>query len=278
MIAGGRTNIVTEHTGIVDGHTSSRVLAPPGGKTSMAGIFGGADYGAPAPVRKAAPAAPAAPFVPAAVAPAQVHGARTNIVTEHTGIVDGHTSSRVLAPPGGKTSMAGIFGGSEYGAPAPKSAAKPAAAPAPVAAAAPVVHGGYKRVVTEHTGIVDGHTSSRVLAPPGGKTSMAGIFGGYEAPAPVAPRAAPAPVAAAPSGVAGGRVAQRTEYTGISEHSSTRVHAPPGGNTSMAGIFGGSDLASASATDRIEAMKARRMNTAAPMAQSTEARSNVVFG
>ena len=208
MIAGGRTNIVTEHTGIVDGHTSSRVLAPPGGRTSI-NLFGGDD--APAPVRKAAPAAPAAPFVPAAVAPAQVHGARTNIVTEHTGIVDGHTSSRVLAPPGGKT-------------------------------------------------------------------SMAGIFGGYEAPAPVAPRAAPAPVAAAPSGVAGGRVAQRTEYTGISEHSSTRVHAPPGGNTSMAGIFGGSDLASASATDRIEAMKARRMNTAAPMAQSTEARSNVVFG
>ena len=276
MIAGGRTNIVTEHTGIVDGHTSSRVLAPPGGRTSI-NLFGGDD--APAPVRKAAPAAPAAPFVPAAVAPAQVHGARTNIVTEHTGIVDGHTSSRVLAPPGGKTSMAGIFGGSEYGAPAPKSAAKPAAAPAPVAAAAPV-HGAYKRVVTEHTGIVDGHTSSRVLAPPGGKTSMAGIFGGadYEPRAAAAPRAAPAPVAAAPSGAAGGRVAQRTEYTGISEHSSTRVHAPPGGNTSMAGIFGGSDLASASATDRIEAMKARRMNTAAPMASTTEARSNVVFG
>ena len=134
--------------------------------------------------------------------------------------------------------------------------------------------------MTEHTGIVDGHTSSRVLARRAVRPRWPASFGGadYEPRQAAGARAAPAPVAAAPSGAAGGRVAQRTEYTGISEHSSTRVHAPPGGNTSMAGIFGGSDLASASASDRIEAMKARRMNTAAPMAQSTEARSNVVFG
>ena len=35
------------------------------------------------------------------------------------------------------------------------------------------------------------------------------------------------------NGVAGGRVPVRTEYTGISEHSSTRVHAAPGGKSSI---------------------------------------------
>ena len=82
--------------------------------------------------------------------------------------------------------------------------------------------------------------SSRVLAAPGGAQSF-NIFGGAEpAPAPQR-RAAPTQPTQGTYGVsvaAGARMPVRTEHTGISEHPSTLVHAPPGGRQSF-NIFGG---------------------------------------
>ena len=57
---------------------------------------------------------------------------------------------------------------------------------------------------------------------------------------------------------AGQRVPVRTEYTGITEHSSSRVLERPGGKDNMSGIFGG-----ASADDRKAALMARRAQVGA---------------
>ena len=82
--------------------------------------------------------------------------------------------------------------------------------------------------------------SSRVLAAPGGAQSF-NIFGGAEpAPAPQR-RAAPTQPTQGTYGIsvaAGARMPVRTEHTGISEHPSTLVHAPPSGRQSF-NIFGG---------------------------------------
>ena len=80
--------------------------------------------------------------------------------------------------------------------------------------------------------------SSRVLNAPGGASSMASIFGGAAAE-PVAKKAAPSapPAANVHQPAAGGRVVNRSEYT-VHNAPSTRVHAAPGGNSSMGGIFG----------------------------------------
>ena len=144
----------------------------------MAGIFGG---GAPdVEDRKAALLARRAPAPQAAAAPqadAPIAGSRVAVRTEHSGICD-VPSSRVLHAPGGASSMAGIFGG---GAPAPVDNR---VAKAPPSAAAPPANnnlaaGQRVAVRTEHSGICD-VPSSRVLAVPGGQSSMAGIVGGVE--------------------------------------------------------------------------------------------------
>eukprot|EP00049_Salpingoeca_infusionum_P017051 m.351608 g.351608 ORF g.351608 m.351608 type:complete len:128 (+) comp16292_c0_seq1:238-621(+) len=111
------------------GHNSSRVLAPPGGKSS---IFFGSQDAAPAPVKtyapRAAPQAPVEPLKPfntntqaapinphavpaAAPATAPSHGHVASSATmfgSHDTLVsegkhrDVRTSSRVLNPPGGR--------------------------------------------------------------------------------------------------------------------------------------------------------------------------------
>ena len=177
-------------------------------------------------------------------------------------------SSRVLNAPGGKQSI-NIFGGEESAAPQPRAppAANVPAVPQQMVGAA----GGRVTLRTEHTGMTVGNVSSRVLAAPGGASSMSAVFGyqtaGTAAPtAPVAPppthQAVPpapvaAPIAAQPQmAAAGQRVELRTEHTGITiGNVSSRVLATPGGASSMASIIGGS---SASASDRIAALKAKR--------------------
>lgn len=104
--------------------------------------------------------------------------------------------------------------------------------------------------------------SSRVLAAPGGKQSF-NIFGSEE-PAPVhatptasvtqVPVTAPQPGLVTGYGVsvaAGHRLPVRTEHTGISEHPSTLVHAPPGGKQSF-NIFGGEEPVAAPPTARMQ--------------------------
>ena len=179
-------------------------------------------------------------------------------------IVDGRPSSRVLAQPGGKSDMASIL--AMGGAPEP---AKPAPRTAnPVAPSMPgdaPVAGQRVAVRTEHGGITD-VPSSRVLAAPGGRSDMGSIiFGGGDAApatqpvrkmeAPVAPVAPVANVAPA----AGQRVAVRTEHGGITEVSSSRVLAAPGGKSDMASIIGGGG----GADDRKAALMARRAQATA---------------
>ena len=111
--------------------------------------------------------------------------------------------------------------------------------------------------------IVDGRPSSRVLAQPGGKSDMASILamGGAPEPAKPAPRTAN-PVAPSMPGdapVAGQRVAVRTEHGGITEVSSSRVLAAPGGKSDMASIIGGGS----GADDRKAALMARRAQATA---------------
>ena len=96
-----------------------------------------------------------------------MHGARTNIVKPASStatVVAASCAAGRQDLDGRHLRQRGLPGGGA------QAGGQAGAGATPVAAAAPVVHGGYKRVVTEHTGIVDGHTSSRVLAPPGGKT------------------------------------------------------------------------------------------------------------
>ena len=133
----------------------------------MAGIFGGADND-PAPK----PAAPAAPsHVPEGVA-----GQRVACRTEVQGISE-VPSSRVLAAPGGQSSMASLIAGM----PEPVAVAKEPAVPAPAVTAAPaapqLAAGQRVAVRTEHQGINE-VSSSRVLAAPGGQSDMASLISG----------------------------------------------------------------------------------------------------
>ena len=176
-------------------------------------------------------------------------------------------SSRVLAPPGGASSMGGIFGG-----PAPEPV-RTAAPRAPVTnTSSDVTFGARVAMRTEHTGISGngGVNSSRVLAAPGGNSDMASLLsmGASAAPVPVQQAAPVAPAVATPAApqqlAAGQRIAVRTEHTGITEHASSRVLAVPGGQSNMASILGGCTV-----DDRKAALMARRAqvgqeNVAAP--------------
>lgn len=173
-------------------------------------------------------------------------------------------SSRVLAAPGGRSDMASILGGySEPNAPVASKAR----------AANPITNddqtfGARVAVRNEHTGISD-IPSSRVLAAPGGRSDMASIMSGGAEPTAPAPKTQVAPTAtmAAPPAqlAAGQRVPIRTEHTGISEVSSSRVLAAPGGQSSMAAVMGGCDTAA----DRKAALMARRAQVGAPLGEST---------
>ena len=234
---GQRVQIQTEYTGITD-KPSTRLHAPPGGHQSI-NIFGGEDYPAMPARLKPRPAQPTNTGMAA--------GGRIQVNTEHTGISD-RSSTRLHAPPGGKQSL-NIFGGDE------EMPAKVQRVVAPAQAAdTGMAAGGRIQVNTEHTGISD-RSSTRLHAPPGGKQSL-NIFGGdEEMPAKV--QRVVAPAQAADTGMAaGGRIQVNTEHTGISDRSSTRLHAPPGGKQSL-NIFA-QEVVAGSAEDRMAAMKARR--------------------
>ena len=227
---------------------STRVLCAPGGNSSL-NLFGGDAPAAPAMVKKA----------PAPADESQTFGRRVIQHTEHMGIGD-KRSTRVHAAPGGNSSL-NLFGGEPEpvrAAPAPMVAAPPQPKPQqPVMQAA----GGHMRIQTEHTGISD-RCSSRVLAAPGGNSSL-NLFGGDDAPPAAAqaavPRQAPPPALPAQpqQQAAGGHMRVQTEHMGISDRSSSRVLAAPGGNST---IFLGDAAANGTAEDRMAAL--RRMRSA----------------
>ncbi|XP_063683393.1 uncharacterized protein LOC134817942 isoform X2 [Bolinopsis microptera] len=167
-----------------------RIVAPPGGQTSI-NLYGRGQPAAPQPTTAATkPTATAPPPAKAAPEPAAT------------------PFYRIMAPPGGQTSI-NLYGGGPPAAPQPTTAATKPTATAPPPA----------KVVPEPAAT----PFYRVMAPPGGKTSIS-LFGGYgedpvapkpkaaapaaaAAPAPAAasasaPAAAPAPAAAAPAAAA----------------------------------------------------------------------------
>ena len=76
--------------------------------------------------------------------------------------------------------------------------------------------------------------STRVLCAPGGNSTL-NLFGGD---APAAPAMAKKAAVTAEEQTFGHRVIQHTEHMGIGDKRSTRVHAAPGGNSSL-NLFGG---------------------------------------
>ena len=180
-------------------------------------------------------------------------------------------STRVHAPPGGASSMASILGG---GAPEAPVARPAPSAPQFVPTTNNAVAAGSARPIRSEYTMSDA-PSTRVHAAPGGRSEMASlIFGGGEPVEPAAPKPAPAqaPINMPPAAgqmAAGQRVANRTEYMGISEVSSSRVLAAPGGQSSMAAILSG---AGESADDRKAALLQRRAQVGAPFADATNSR------
>jgi len=211
----------------------------PGGASSISSIF--SEQPAAAPVTAA----------PRASAPFATHGdaagGRVPVRNEYTGISE-HSSTRLHAPPGGASSLSLAFDPSQPAAAAPTKQAPQQAAVAPFATNEPAVAlragapaaGGRVAVRTEYTGISE-HSSTRLHAAPGGKSSISLAFDADPVlPAVAKPTSKPAasqpiaaPQAAGASQAAGGRVAVRNEYTGISAHPSTRVHAAPGGKSNF---------------------------------------------
>jgi len=225
---------------------SSRVLAAPGGNSSFS--FGG-DEPAPARSNSVAAAAPALPNKQ------DSFGQRVENRSEHGDFGMQRNSSRVLAAPGGNSSFS--FGGDE---PAP-------ARPNPAAAVAPAKQDSFGQRIenrSEHGDFGMQRNSSRVLAAPGGNSSFS--FGGDE-PAPAVSRAT-SQQEVVPGSMAAG--ARRTEEGGISERSSTRIHAAPGGNSS---IHLGGD--SSCIEDRKAMLMARRAQ--APFAEKTNYMSDRPF-
>jgi hypothetical protein len=131
-----------------NGHSSSRVLAPPGGKSSVF-LFGGSDDAAK-------PAKPAKAAAPAATAAA---------------IFDGPENRAMAAKPASASNPHAVPAAAVYSGPLhPRLTSNLAAGAAPATTAAtktaqaPAAAEGKTR---------DVFTSSRVLNPPGGKSSIA---------------------------------------------------------------------------------------------------------
>ena len=176
----------------------------------------------------------------------------------------GRNSSRVLAAPGGHSEMGSLLGG--YAPPAPQPPRQQQQQVAVQPQQQQMAAGQRVELRTEHTGITVGNVSSRVLAVPGGASDMASIIagGGSTAVAPAPARQPSQPQVQQPVAqeqrAAGQRVELRTEHTGITVGNvSSRVLAVPGGASDMASIISGTPAADCSATDRIAALKAKRM-------------------
>ena len=178
---------------------------------------------------------------------------------EHTHTLT-HTQiqTRVHAPPGGRSQIS-IFGGYEE----PKAAtSKKTETATTTTTARPVVKKGtsanaFATGSNQNCGnFITDRSTTRIHAPPGGKTSIS-IFGGYPAetkratPTPLVETkrenivvSAPAPVVKTTSPVkktTGRRVSSNVFATGsnqncgnfITDRPSTRVHAPPGGRSQI---------------------------------------------
>ena len=167
--------------GIVDGHTTTRVLQQPGGNSSyniltgegappIGGSITGSTRGSVTPMHSGARSSNA-----------YANGQNQNY---GNGIVDGHPTTRVLQQPGGAQSF-NIFGG---GDPAPQSNSitgsvrgSGMSGGAPRASSNQFANGQNQNC---GNGIVDGHPTTRVLQQPGGNSQLGGNLGYGEGYAP----------------------------------------------------------------------------------------------
>ncbi len=173
----------------------------------------------------------------------EAFGRRVVNRSEHSGVGD-RNSTRVHAPPGGRTTISLFHADVADETPRDAPSLPLRHAPANTAATVETTHG--RRTVNrdESMGIGD-RPSTTVHAPPGGRTTISLFYGdvGAEAPRTAAsqpPCDAPAEMVAPEMTTHGQRIVNRDESMGISDRNSTRVHAAPGGNGSqMASIMGG---------------------------------------
>eukprot|EP00967_Tisochrysis_lutea_P151205 scaffold293702_cov28-Tisochrysis_lutea.AAC.1 len=243
--------------------TSSRVLAAPGGHSTL-NIFSSSGTEQPASGNYSVPPPPA-------VKNQDSFGQRVVNRSEHGDFGLQRNSSRVLAAPGGASTL-NLFGGD-----APGATRAPATQPAQNSVRTDGVFG--HRVVnrSEHGDFGLQRNSSRVLAAPGGKSSFS--FSDPQAPLGASARQ---PSQQVPQDVVESSIVpfnsqmsagQRVGNQEISLHArpSTRVHAAPGGNSS---ICLGSDVPS-SVDARKAALMARRVQ--APFTEVTNYTSDRPF-
>ena len=157
-------------------------------------------------------------------------------------VMTGRSSTRVHAAPGGNSSLSLGFD------PTPAPVVKKAAAPAP--ANTGIVHGvrsskntsnAYASGANQNCGnVITDRSSTRVHAPPGGRSQIS--FGSYEAPKakpalnPTTTHNASSAPVAKKTGVSSNRFATGSNQNCgnvITDRSTTRIHAPPGGRSTI---------------------------------------------
>ena len=219
---------------IVD-RNSSRVLAPPGGHSTIFSAMSEQPLSAPVAVQRVdAPFAthglPTERATEAAFPEQRVAGARVEVRNEYTGISQ-RPSTLVHAPPGGRQSI-NIFGaGTDYPVDKP-------AAPKQAVAASPARRNITDYTTTDPSSPYYGAAGGRVQERNGVRTAMNnGIPPSGMPSSRLPPGGIQSPARMCGNPIAGARVENRSELHGV--RSSTTVRAPPGGHSSFS--FGGDE-------------------------------------
>jgi len=190
--------------------STTRLHAAPGGKSSMASILSGG-AGADEEEAKTAPVS----------SNAFASGSNMNAGN----FISERSTTRLHAAPGGQSSMADLLsGGAGAGQAEPVSSNK-------FASGSNMNAGNF----------ISERSTTRLHAAPGGKSSMADLLSGGSSSSSAEP-------------VSSNKFASGANMNAgnfISERSTTRLHAPPGGRSEMAGVFG--DMAPSAGPEPVRA-------------------------
>ena len=219
--------------------SSTRVSQQPGGGSSLGYLFGGS-----APVK------------------AKVNSSSNNFASgsnQNAGnVITGRSTTRIHAPPGGRSQicLTGGYGDSS----APKAAARSVGTAGMRSTAAPVQRGTssnhFASGSNQNAGnVITNRSSTRIHAPPGGRSQISFGGGSFSDSKPAQQynkrstgrtltetsrtnvrASAPAPVQKTTRGTSSNRFATGSNQNAgnvITDRSSTRIHAPPGGRSSI---------------------------------------------